>query len=50
MDHLKRYNASATEEGGWARYVADYVDVSEAQYQEKAGGLARITQLKPPVF
>ena len=50
MDHLKRYNASATEESGWARYVADYVDVSEAQYQEKAGGLARITQLKPPVF
>jgi glutaconate CoA-transferase subunit A len=50
MDHLKRYNASASEEGGWQKYVEEFVGVSEAQYIEKAGGSDRISKLKRPVF
>jgi glutaconate CoA-transferase subunit A len=50
MDHLKRYNASASEEGGWQQYAEEFVSISEAQYLEKAGGAARLSQLKTPVF
>jgi glutaconate CoA-transferase subunit A len=50
MDHLKRYNASAVEDGGWQQYVEEFVSISEAQYLEKAGGAARLSQLKTPVF
>jgi len=50
MDHLKRYNASASEEGGWQKYAEEFVSIPEAQYIEKAGGAARISKLKRPVF
>jgi glutaconate CoA-transferase subunit A len=50
MEHLKRYNASAAEDGGWERYVEEFVSVSEADYLAKAGGLERIGKLKTPVF
>lgn len=50
MDHLKRYNASATEEGGWQKYVDEFVNCSEAEYLAKAGGAERVSKLKTPVF
>lgn len=50
MDHLKRYNASASEDGGWQKYAAEFVAISEAEYLEKAGGAARVSKLKTPVF
>jgi glutaconate CoA-transferase subunit A len=50
MDHLKRYNASATEEGGWAKYLAEFVTPGEAAYQATIGGAERLAKLKLPVF
>jgi len=50
MDHLKRYNASATEENGWQNYVAEFVTPGEAEYRNKIGGAERVGKLKQPVF
>ncbi|MES2884050.1 MAG: CoA-transferase [Pseudomonadota bacterium] len=50
MEHLKRYNASATEEGGWQKYVDEFVSVGEAAYQTQIGGAERLAKLKLPVF
>lgn len=50
MEHLKRYNASASEEGGWAKYVEEFITAGEAAYLAKAGGLERIATLKLPSF
>lgn len=50
MDHLKRYNASAGEEGGWAKYVEEFVAVEDAAYVERVGGAERISKLSLPVF
>jgi len=50
MDHMKRYNASATEENGWQNYVAEFVTPGEAEYRNKIGGAERVGKLKQPVF
>ena len=50
MEHFKRYNASATEEDGWQKYVDEFVKPGEAEYLVKAGGAERVHQLKLPVF
>ncbi len=50
FDHLKRYNASATEEGGWQKYVDEFVTPGEDAYVAAAGGAERISKLKTPVF
>lgn len=50
MEHLKRYNASATEENGWQKYVDEFVNVGEAGYLAKVGGAERIAKLKLPAF
>jgi glutaconate CoA-transferase subunit A len=50
MEHLKAYNASASEDGGWARYAAQFVAVSDAQYLDHVGGAAHVASLKLPVF
>jgi len=50
MEHLKTYNASAAEDGGWARYAEQFVTVDDAQYLAHVGGAARIAALKLPVF
>lgn len=50
MEHLKRYNASASEDGGWQQYVDEFVLPGEAAYQDKIGGAERLAQLKLPVF
>lgn len=50
MEHLKRYNASAAEEGGWQKYVEEFVSLDEAAYQTQIGGAERLAKLKLPVF
>ncbi|MGH8456225.1 MAG: CoA transferase subunit A [Stenotrophobium sp.] len=50
MEHLKRYNASATEENGWQKYVDEFVNVGEAAYLAKIGGTERVSKLKLPVY
>jgi glutaconate CoA-transferase subunit A len=50
LDHLKRYNASATDEGGWAGYRSEFIDGDEAAYQARIGGAERLAKLRRPVF
>ncbi|MDR3419376.1 MAG: CoA-transferase [Nevskia sp.] len=50
MEHLKRYNASATEEGGWQKYLEEFVAPGEEQYLTRIGGAERVGKLKLPVF
>jgi glutaconate CoA-transferase subunit A len=50
MDHLKRYVSSATEEGGWARYMGDFVVGTEENYQHRIGGAGRLAALPLPIF
>ena len=50
MDHLKKYNASATEENGWQNYVNEFVKDGEAAYIDKVGGAEKISKLKLPTF
>jgi len=50
MDHFKRYNASATEDNGWQKYLDEFVIGGEADYLAKVGGAERIGKLKLPVF
>lgn len=50
MEHLKKYNASATEENGWLNYVNEFVSDGEAAYLAKVGGAEKINKLKLPVF
>lgn len=50
MEHLKRYNTSATEENGWQKYVDEFVAVGEEAYLAKVGGAERIAKLKLPAF
>ena len=50
MEHLKKYNASATEDNGWQNYVNEFVKDGEAAYLAKVGGAERINKLKLPVF
>ena len=50
MEHLKRYNASATEENGWHKYVEEFVSPGELAYLAKVGGAEEISKLRLPVF
>ncbi len=50
MEHLKRYNASATEENGWQKYVEEFVSIGEKEYLAKVGGAEGVAKLKAPVF
>lgn len=50
MEHLKRYNASAGEDGGWQKYVDEFVKDGETAYVAKIGGAEKISKLKLPVF
>jgi glutaconate CoA-transferase subunit A len=50
MEHLKAYCALATEDGGWERYAADFVQPGEAEYLTRVGGPGRLSRLPPPVF
>ena len=50
LQHLKQYVASASEEGGWARYLQTYVAGGEQAYQAQNGGAERMGALPLPVF
>jgi glutaconate CoA-transferase subunit A len=50
MEHLKAYCALATEEGGWQRYAADFVQPSDEDYLARVGGAGRLSRLPLPVF
>jgi glutaconate CoA-transferase subunit A len=50
MGHFKRYVASAADEGGWAAYVEEFVAPGEQVYQERNGGVERMSALPLPVF
>ena len=50
LEHLKRYNASATDDGGWQAYVSEFIGGGEAAYLDKVGGAERIGKLRRPVF
>ncbi|WP_421794073.1 CoA transferase subunit A [Hydrocarboniphaga effusa] len=50
LDHLKRYSASAAEDGGWQRYVEEFVSRGEADYLNSIGGAERLGRLRQPVF
>jgi glutaconate CoA-transferase, subunit A len=50
MEHLKAYTGLASEAGGWARYVSDFVALPEPEYLQRVGGAARLAALPPPVF
>jgi glutaconate CoA-transferase subunit A len=48
--HFKEYNAGA-KAGGFAAYAEQYInDLSEADYQQRVGGLDAIQQLPLPVY
>ena len=50
LEHLKRYNASATEDGGWQKYVDEFIRDGESAYLARAGGVERISKLTLPAF
>ena len=50
MDHLKKYNASAAEEGGWEKYCDEFIRCTEEEYLAKNGGIERIGKLRTPIF
>jgi glutaconate CoA-transferase subunit A len=50
LDHLKRYNASAAEPGGWDAYTQEFVHCTEQEYLAKVGGAERVSKLELPVF
>jgi glutaconate CoA-transferase subunit A len=50
LEHLRRYGASAAEEGGWQAYIDEFVSIGEVAYLEKVGGAERIAKLRRPVF
>ena len=50
MSHLKRYSASASEDGGWEGYMAEFVTPGEGAYQASNGGVERLSTLPLPVF
>lgn len=50
LSHLKRYSASAAEEGGWQGYMAEFVTPGESAYQASNGGVDRLSALPLPVF
>jgi glutaconate CoA-transferase subunit A len=50
FEHLKRYNASAGDEGGWSAYFDEFVAPGETAYLAKVGGAEHIGKLRRPVF
>ncbi len=50
MDHFKSYAASASEEDGWERYLAETVGPDEAHYLKNVGGMGAVVRLPLPIF
>lgn len=50
MEHLKKYAATASEDGGWARYMGEFVAGTEENYLCRVGGMDRVAKLPLPIF
>ncbi len=50
VDHFNAYAASAKEDGGWQKYVDEFVSRGEDGYLEKIGGESHIKSLSLPVY
>lgn len=50
LEHLKRYVASASDEGGWQAYHDAFIAPGEAAYQDANGGSGAIRRLPRPIF
>jgi glutaconate CoA-transferase subunit A len=50
LEHLKSYNASAAEPGGWEAYAGEFVQCTDQEYLTKMGGAERVSRLELPVF
>ncbi|CAB1368531.1 CoA transferase subunit A [Denitratisoma oestradiolicum] len=50
LGHMKKYNASASEESGWEGYAKEFVSCTEAEYLAKNGGAEAIGKLPMPIF
>jgi glutaconate CoA-transferase subunit A len=48
--HFKKYSEAAEQDGGWAKYVAEFLQGDEVAYQKAVGGLDHITSLPRQVF
>lgn len=50
LEHLRAYAGCAQDPDGWDRYVSQYLQGTEANYLERAGGAPRLASLPVPVF
>lgn len=50
MGHFKAYAASAGEEGGWDKYMAEVIGPDEAHYLAAVGGAEKVAKLPLPIF
>lgn len=50
VPHFKRYAASAREEGGMDAYLSTYLGTTEAEYQDRVGGVDAIRALPLPTY
>jgi len=50
LEHLKRYNASASKADGWTAYVREFVQCTDQEYLAKVGGAEKVSKLELPVF
>lgn len=50
MGHFKAYAASAGEDGGWDKYMAEVVGPDEAHYLAAVGGAEAVSKLPLPIF
>ncbi|PZQ46459.1 MAG: acyl CoA--acetate/3-ketoacid CoA transferase subunit alpha [Rhodovulum sulfidophilum] len=50
MKHLAAYAATAAEEGGWDRYMSEYIAGGEAAYLDRVGGRDAVARLPIPLF
>jgi len=50
LEHLKRYNASASKADGWTAYVREFVQCTDQEYLAKVGGAEKVSNLELPVF
>jgi glutaconate CoA-transferase subunit A len=50
MKAFKAYVATAAEEGGWTRYMAETIGPDEAHYLAQMGGADAVTKLPLPIF
>jgi len=50
MKAFKAYGATAAEDGGWAKYMAETIGPDEAHYLAQMGGAEAVSKLPLPIF